>query len=1129
MTVQNALNSNNRSEIRHLAHNMASHNASSSYTSARASLTPSQLEPQAEDTRMQILDNLNNGRVIETLKDNCDDGHTMSMTVNDFSIHAFDQLAQKLLQSKNFRLLLKGGLLDSETQLIDFSKLLGDKSELAEHNQLQQTYLAKKLAEWLQKAADVRVAETNTVPSNCFLVKNKDSGSIAIQGSSEFTLTGLGVKSSKRRDMNMLIADDSQVQALEQWFLALWNDAQSVKDGKEELLHALKEIYRDRDARHIYFTALYNVFQDILTNVDEENLTRTGFKNTEVWNKLYNFQRDGVLGAIDKIEKHNGCILADSVGLGKTFEALAVIKYYELRNDRVLVLCPKRLRDNWSLYRENDKRNILLRDRFNYDILNHTDLTRTSGLSGDINLETLNWGNYDLIVIDESHNFRNAPVRNEGMTRYARLLEEVIKQGVNTKVMLLSATPVNNRMNDLKNQIAFITAGNAAALADSSIPNYENTLRRAQTKFNEWQAAEGAKTSQGLIESLSHDFFRLLELLTISRSRKHIEKYYDDPDVGKFPERLQPFNPKPDFDTADRLPEIKAINKTIISLSLCAYSPVSYLKMNKVAQYAERYDHKLKSGSVFSQADRESSLIHLMRVNLLKRLESSIHSFGLTLGKLLKMIEDILARIDDESLQEFNELDITEIDPEADDYAPFMVGKKVKVLLKDIDLMRWRPELEGDAALLRDLLEKIHLVDAATDAKLADLKGRIRNKVENPINPGNNKVLVFSAFSDTAEYLYNHISEWAQNELGLHCGLICGDRGPRTTLPKSVRREQNSLLTHFSPISKERGTVDPDASAEIDLLFATDCISEGQNLQDCDFLVNYDIHWNPVRIIQRFGRIDRIGSKNDKIQLVNYWPNLELDEYINLEERVSGRMVLLDISANGEENVIEYQAGDEMNDLHYRKRQLEQLQEKVLDYEDLNDSISITDLTLNDFRMDLAEYIKTHKIDLDNTPHGSHAVVSYQGETDAPTAIGNQAGAIFLLRDVDRKFAASDAHPLAPYFLVHVSDSGEVIHGLEHQQTRKCLELFKNYAIGSESLDSSAQAALATDTQKGKRMAHYQGLLQTALEAIAGKNDELGTESLFNPLGSSLATELSAGIDDIEVVAWLIIKECTSC
>lgn len=1072
---------------------------------------------------MQILDNLSNGSVVNSLESNLSSACDLSMAVSDFSIHTFEKLASKLLQSKNFRLLLKGGLLDSDTQLLDFSKLLGATSELAEHNQLTNPYLAKKLADWLKKTAEVRIADSGTLPSNCFLVKHRDDNSIAIQGSSEFTLAGVGAKSGKRRDMNMLITDEQQAQALEQWFLAVWNDSQAVKDGKEELLQALKEIYRDRDARHIYFTALYKVFQDILTNVDEENLTRTGFKDTEVWSKLYNFQRDGVLGAIDKIEKHNGCILADSVGLGKTFEALAVIKYYELRNDRVLVLCPKRLRDNWALYRENDRRNILLRDRFNYDILNHTDLTRTKGLSGDINLETLNWGNYDLIVIDESHNFRNAPVRNEGMTRYSRLLEEVIKQGVNTKVMLLSATPVNNRMNDLKNQIAFITADNPASLEQSGIPSYEQTLRRAQAKFNEWQGSDGEKTTRGLIENLGHDFFRLLELLTISRSRKHIEKYYDDPRVGKFPERLQPRNPKPDFDTAGRLPEIKDINKTILQLSLCAYSPISYLKMDKVADYAERYDYKLKSGSVFSQADRESSLVHLMRVNLLKRLESSIHAFGLTLEKLQHMVEGILARIDDHSLQEFEELDINEIDPEAEDYAPFMVGKKVKVLLKDIDLMRWRPELEGDAALLRELVAQIKQVDPSTDAKLADLKERIHNKIERPINAGNNKVLVFSAFSDTAEYLYNNISQWAQNELGLNCGLICGDR-IKTTLPKSVRREQNTLLTYFSPISKEWKTVAQDgleASDEIDLLFATDCISEGQNLQDCDFLVNYDIHWNPVRIIQRFGRIDRIGSKNTKIQLVNYWPNIELDEYINLEERVSGRMVLLDISANGEENVIEYQAGDEMNDLHYRKRQLEQLQNKVLDYEDLNDSISITDLTLNDFRMDLAEYVKTHKLELENTPAGAHSVVSFEPGAEVS---GNAAGAIFLIHDVHRKFTVSDAHPLAPYFLVHVSDAGEVVHGLEHQQTRKCLELFKNYTIGSEAVDQSAFDALAADTQRGKRMAHYQGLLQIALEAIAGKSDELGTESLFNPMGSSLSTELSAGIDDLEVTAWCIIK-----
>ena len=1073
---------------------------------------------------MQLIDNLNNAKLIETLDEHTSEGHSISMVVHGFSLNAFHHFRHKLLNSRSFRLLLRDSLQGDAPEVIDFSKLLGGDSEYAENNKLLQSAIARKLLEWALKDTTIRIADTNVVPQNLFLVKpaNSNGGGIAIQGSSDFTLSGLGLQTSRRRDMNMLIDDPAQVQAVEQWFLSIWNDSQSVSDAKNTFIQALEAICQNRAPNNIYFKALYSLFSEFLTHIDEDSLSRTGFKSTEVWNKLYNFQRDGVLGAIDKIEKHNGCILADSVGLGKTFEALAVIKYYELRNDRVLVLCPKRLRDNWAVYCENDRRNILLNDRFNYDILNHTDLTRTTGLSGNINLETLNWGNYDLIVIDESHNFRNAPAKKEGVSRYSRLLEEVIRNGVNTKVLLLSATPVNNRMNDLKNQIAFITAGRDNALAQSGIPSYETTLRKAQGRFNEWQSTATTRTTAGLINSLNHDFFNLLELLTISRSRKHIEKYYDDPSVGTFPERLKPLNPKTEFDTEAQLPKISAINDTILRLSLAAYCPISYLRMDKAADYAARYDYKLKGGSVFSQKDRESSLIHLMRVNLLKRLESSIHSFGLTLEKLLQMIEGILDRIDSGAEDEVEELDIAEIDPESDDYAPYIVGNKVKVLLQDIDLIKWRPELEGDAALLRELLDRIRCVSPETDAKLLDLKQLIEKKVRNPLNPGNRKVLVFSAFSDTAKYLYTHISAWASAELGIHSGYISGKDAPLTTLPKSVRREQNTLLTHFSPRSKERGKVDPEASDEIDLLFATDCISEGQNLQDCDFLVNYDIHWNPVRIIQRFGRIDRIGSQNERIQLVNYWPNIELDEYINLEERVSGKMMLLDISANGEENVIESNAGDQMNDLHYRKRQLEQLQDTVLDYEDLNESLSITDLTLNDFRMDLAEYVKTREVALQNTPPGAFAVVPFYADPDAPE---HRPGAVFLLRDVTGKLASSEKRPLAPYFLIYVADDGEVIFGLAHQQTRRCLELFKSHCIDRPQAHPGALAAFNKATGSGTRMGHYQSLLHAAIEAIVGKNDELGVESLFDPMGSTLGGSESAGLADMEVVAWLVLKE----
>ena len=778
-------------------------------------------------------------------------------------------------------------------------------------------------------------------------MQSSNGTAAAISGSSPFTTEGLGITPSSGFHMNTLLENVDGTDELLSWFNSMWGQG-TATDVKHTLLARLAEIYSDKAPEAIYYLALYHLFQGDLEDLDEDRIikSRTGIKDTLVWNKLYRFQRDGVLGAIDKIERHNGCIIADSVGLGKTFEALAIIKYYELRNDRVLVLCPKKLRENWTIYTVNDRRNLFVADRFNYDVLNHTDLTRLQGKSGEINLATLNWGNYDLIVIDESHNFRNNPSRKEGLTRYSRLMREIIQDGVKTKVLMLSATPVNNRMNDLKNQVAFITEGVDDALHADGIASIEQTLRRAQTRFNQWiRETADERSVHALLDALHLDYFKLLDLLTIARSRKHIEKYYDLSEVGDFPERNEPATIKADIDTRGEFPPLREINRDIRRLNLSSYAPLKYVLPAKLAEYSRKYDMQLAGGSVFKQIDREENLIHLMRVNLLKRMESSINSFALSLERLLHNVQGVIERIDAHEESEFEELNIEDIEIEDEAFTPHLIGRKVKVLLKDVDRIRWKQELKEDEDLLIKLLREARVIDADRDEKLRRLKQALTEKWTKPLNPENKKALVFTAFADTAKYLYDNIADWAHAEYGLHAALVTGGTGScKTTMPK-LRRDINSIITSFSPVSKERDKIDESLIDEIDILIATDCISEGQNLQDCDFLVNYDIHWNPVRIIQRFGRIDRLGSKNQVVQLVNFWPNMELDEYINLEARVSGRMVLLDISATGEENIIESSDSDTMNDLEYRRRQLEQLQHEVVNMEDLSDGISITDMT----------------------------------------------------------------------------------------------------------------------------------------------------------------------------------------
>ena len=1069
-----------------------------------------------------LLDNKKNGKVGDELRRHLSSGSKLSVMSALFSIYGFESLKKELKSIDDIRLLLFPDT-PNDKDVPSFPMLAGDEFELRFKNQLNQMQIAKECFKWVQDKAHIRLARTpKSFGQNLILANGANGDAIGIQGSSPFTSTGLGYSDSSRFHMNMCAKDTPSTSAMLEWFEGVWNDPTAAEDAKDLLLKQLDQLKSDQSAEFIYFLTLYNLFKDFLEDIDEENIikSKTGFKDTIVWNKLYKFQRDGVLGAIDKLEKYNGCIIADSVGLGKTFEALAVIKYYELRNDRVLVLCPKKLRDNWTVYTINDKRNLMAADRFNYDVLNHTDLTRIQGRSGEINLETLNWGNYDLIVIDESHNFRNANSAKEGLTRYSRLMDGIIRSGVKTKVLMLSATPVNNRMNDLKNQVAFITEGIDGAYSNQGINSVEETLRKAQTRFNNWLRLENHERKvESLLDSMNFDYFKLLDLLTIARSRKHIEKYYDIAEIGSFPERLQPLNIKADIDSHDQFPPLKEINRTIRKLNLSAYSPLKYVRADKREEYSRKYDVKVKDGaSVFRQVDREQSLIHLMRVNLLKRMESSIHSFGLTLGKLLGEVERLLEKLESHSSSDIEELGIEDIETDAPEFDDYLIGRKVKVLIKDMDEHRWRQDLAEDRDKLAALLEEARKIEASRDAKLHALKKLITQKCETPINKSNRKIIVFTAFSDTANYLYEHIAEWARDELGVYAAQITGSGTNKTNLP-GQSSNFDSLLTSFSPVSKERSKIDESATKEIDLLIATDCISEGQNLQDCDYLVNYDIHWNPVRIIQRFGRIDRLGSKNKFIQLVNFWPNMELDEYINLEARVSGRMVLLDISATGEENVIEQDASGAMNDLEYRRKQLHQLQNTVVDMEDMSGGVSITDLTLNDFRMDLSEFMKENLGALESAPTGLFAAITLDPGLKLD---GLPSGLVFCLKNVGKPVNREDGYALAPYYLTYVSEDGPV--NLNFVQSKKILDVLKKHGHGKGTPDTDAIARMDARTKGGKDMSYYRDLLETAVGSIIGKSEEKGVESLFTRGGTNLTKESFQGMEDFEVISYMVVN-----
>ena len=1063
---------------------------------------------------MKLIRNTGNDRVIDELRKALDAQSTLDIAAPAFSLFAYAELRDLLDTVQSCRLLLP--MADG----LDLA-LLGGDADRPFRNRLQTRWLAQQCRKWIETKADIRGANT-FLPQSAIITGHPDvARTRAITGTCPFTTDGLGVTPGNQYSLINCAESADEWKLFGEWFSNMWSALPATADAKTAMLERLRALIDHKAPSLIYYAILFHLFKDIGDELDEERIvkTATGIRNTLVWKKLFKFQRDGVIGAMDKLDRFGGCIIADSVGLGKTFEALAIIKYYELRNDRVLVLCPKRLRDNWSLYKSNDRRNFLAADRFNYDILNHTDLSREGGMSGDINLDYVNWGNYDLVVIDESHNFRNKKTpRIGGETRYDRLLRRIIKEGVKTRVLMLSATPVNNRLADLKNQITFATEGDDMALMEHGIPSIENTVRRAQQQFNKWlQLPEAQRKPAYLMDMLGFDYFKLLDLLTIARSRKHIEKYYGTAETGKFPERLKPINIKADVDLQGAFPLIREINNEIRRLHLAAYAPLRYVLEHKKKDYDEKYSTQIRGGEgYFRQVDREESLVHLLRVNVLKRMESAVPSFALTVERQLRDVESLLARIEAHEAT-IEEISIEDVDIDDPAFESLLYGRKVKVLLQDVDRVAWRQDLIEDRNRLATLLSAAREIGAYRDAKLDALREVIHKKCLAPINPGNRKVLVFTAFADTAHYLYQELSGWAGTTLGIHSALVTGSGGNQTTVP-GMRRDLASILTAFSPRSKERGE-EFSSDGNIDLLIATDCISEGQNLQDCDYLVNYDIHWNPVRIIQRFGRIDRIGSPNDRVQLVNFWPNIELEEYINLEQRVSGRMVLLDISATGEENIIDRESGNMMNDLEYRRVQLEKLQEAVIDLEDLSSGISIADLTLNDFRLDLADFSRDHPDTLDKVPVGTYAITTAQDGTDAPIS----PGVIFCLRAMGEAATANvePGYPLAPHYLVHVGDDGAVL--LPYTQAKQALDRIKRLAIGRDLPDASACARFDKDTHSGRDMDDAQGLLASAVSSIVGKREERAVASLFTPGGTHALKGEFSGMNDFEVVAFLVV------
>lgn len=1088
---------------------------------------------------MELIDNINN-LLGDNLKKTVNTGSKLKIAASCFSIYAFEALKAELEQVESLEFIFTSPTF-VPSEVTDVQKkerrefhipkaereksFYGTEFEIQLKNKLTQRAIAKECAEWMKRKAIFRSNRSKAPMQQFVCVKDQDASSVYLPLHG-FTAVDLGYQRGNAVSNFVNKLDDAATTNIYlNLFDQIWRDPEKLDDVTERLCEHIASVYQENSPEKIYFLMLYNIFNEFLEDLNEDVLPNdlTGYQDSLVWKKLFNFQRDAATGIINKLETYNGCILADSVGLGKTFTALAVIKYYELRNRSVLVLCPKKLADNWLTYNRNLTTNIFANDRFNYDVLCHTDLQRTSGESFGTPLNRINWGNYDLLVIDESHNFRNNDAFKDRETRYQKLLNKVVRSGVKTRVLMLSATPVNNRFNDLRNQLALAYEGEQENLSGKlrSGKDIDIIFRRAQAAFNTWsQLPPEQRTASAILSALDFDFFELLDSVTIARSRKHIQTFYDTTDIGTFPERRKPLSFHcPLTDRTDVI-GFNEIYSQLTLMKLAVYAPLSYILPSRMRKYEELYDTEVREGAgKLRQADRERSLQALMTVNLLKRLESSVEAFRITLGKLGHFCESTLEKIETfkRTGGSSRVVDITgafeNTEPDDDDDYPdpesASIGGKVQIDLADMDLPSWEHDLKADAAVINMLLGEMKKITPADDAKLQHLKAQVHSKISSPFNPGNKKVLIFTAFADTANYLYENLSTSLLQTDRVHTARVSGSDSPKSTLKKHY--EFQSLLTLFSPRSKEKAAILPNEPAEIDVLIGTDCISEGQNLQDCDTVMNYDIHWNPVRIIQRFGRIDRIGSPNNSIQLVNYWPDITLDEYINLKERVENRMIIADVTATGDDNPL----NQESNEIAYRKEQLRRLQEEVIEMEELKTGVSITDLGLNDFRMDLLNYVKANG-DLASVPNGMHAVVP------ADPQRGLLPGVIFTLRNLNHSVNINQLNRLHPFYLIYIGNNGQII--TRHTEVKKLLDLARVACKGRDEPIQVACRAFNQATSDGREMRFFSDLLDKSIFSMIELKEERDLDSLFVSERTTALVDKINGLEDFELISFLVIQ-----
>lgn len=1037
---------------------------------------------------------------IDELKENIDFNTEVNIICNSISLNGFGKIIDQILIAKKIRLIISTNKTFKDDEIVNLNEIFFENDIDKCEFEFNKYLYSKKWFELINdKKFTIKICNDNTIYNSSYLILKNTNKNISYTNFGNIFEKNLNNKDLFDVNKNQ---NNDVVTHFSSKFNELWS-SHSSRDISNMFKEWLLTIQNSLSCFDCYNKTLSYIFDNTYKNIKDIEINESNdFKNSLIYNSLYDFQKNAVYGLIDKLEKFNGCILADSVGLGKTYEALGVIKYYELKRQKVLVLAPKKLKENWTIFTQNSKLNPFSDEKFNYDVKNHSDLNRDRGYSGDDNLSSFNWSDFDLLVIDESHNFRNYSWVNDefkSKSRYQHLMEKVIKSGRNTKVLLLSATPVNNRMHDLNNQIKFITNDNDSALKDYGIDSIKSVCRYAEEQSNKWSKLPlKQRDSKHFSEMIGSKFKNLLNLISIARSRRQILSSYSEINLS-FPKRLPPKNIIWNIDDENKI-NIKLINEQLNDLTLASYKILSYVFEEFLYIYDE-LDYKFE-GKKMLHINREKGLVSLMKINLFKRLESSIFSFNETIKKIIEKTNSILNSISKEN----KELNLSEDEIIDDnDYGETIYENNLRIDINHIDLLKFKSDLIYDLNLLEKIYKNTSLINENKDSKLNSLIDLIEEKINNPFNEGNKKIIIFTTFEDTALYIYNHLKD------KYLLSVVTGTKNI-SNHPKLLNKNNlgvNDILTYFSPKSKKIENSGLDVSIQFDILIGTDCISEGQNLQDCDCLINYDIHWNPVRIIQRFGRIDRLESKNKYIQLINMWPNIELEEYIKLESRVKNKMEKVVHASTGDDHILK--SNDNLNEEeNYRLQQLNQLKENIDKYEESKSDYSFSSLTFNEYLIDLWRYNNMPLNERKNKysfSRGFYSVVS---------AVNNEEknSAIFLFK----KNASEDKNNMIePYVFVFAKEANNEII-LLNKTLNEILQTYKSYASKNNSFDKNALKQFIDITYNFENMNFLKNLYLKSIDFLETKHIQNDFEKLL-----SMNANISETLSDYQLVSFLLI------